>query len=153
MQPLVGLQSASQSVSKSSCDHNRPSSSQSVSQSALRLSMSGTFSNDHDESKENGKKAIGLKGKTTNFARVLHVFEHFFAVTTRLRRENWPYFTLKEDVNTRGRIFLSLFKRKCGSYCSTIPKKSTAGKFASIWHFQRIGKIRDNAIEKHANSF
>ena len=34
------------------------------------------------------KKAIGLQGKTDNFARASHFFVHFFVNTARLRREN-----------------------------------------------------------------
>ena len=36
---------------------------------------------------ESGKKAIGLGWQNNNFARALHFFAHFFAVTARLRRE------------------------------------------------------------------
>ena len=34
------------------------------------------------------KKAIGLQGKTDNFARASHFFVHFFVNTARLRLEN-----------------------------------------------------------------
>ena len=35
---------------------------------------------------------------------------------------------------------------------NVVPKKSTPGKFAYIWHFQRIG-ISATKLEKNSNSF
>ena len=49
----------------------------------------GSFSNDDDDENKNVKKAIGSVIEANNkFARALHLFLHFFAVTARLRREN-----------------------------------------------------------------
>ena len=44
-------------------------------------------SDDDGDGNENGKKAIGLDWQN-NFARASRFIVHFFAVTSRLRREN-----------------------------------------------------------------
>ena len=47
----------------------------------------GSLSNDDGDGNEDGKKAIGLDWQNNNFAPASRFFVHFFAVTTRLRRE------------------------------------------------------------------
>ena len=88
------------------------------------------------DSSENVKQAIGLISKTTT----LHVqhtfFVHFFASP-----HDYGVKIPMEDVNKRQRIFLSL------SNLSVVPKKSTPGKFAFIWHFQQSG-INATKFEK-----
>ena len=56
----------------------------------LQWVMLGTFKIRERDGSENvkKKKAIGLQGKTDNFARASHFFVHFFVNTARLRREN-----------------------------------------------------------------
>ena len=44
------------------------------------------FSNNNGDGNENVKKAIGILSKTTT--RASYFFQHFFAVTARLLREN-----------------------------------------------------------------
>ena len=51
-----------------------------------------------------------------------------------------------EDVNKRQKNFF-FFQN-----LNVVPKKSTPGKFADIWHFQRIG-ISATKFEKNANLF
>ena len=48
----------------------------------------GSFSNDNDDGKVNGKKVIGFISKKNNFARASPFFVHFFALVARLRPEN-----------------------------------------------------------------
>ena len=44
--------------------------------------------NDDGDGNENGKKSNRFIQQNDNFARAAHFSVHFFAVTTRLRREN-----------------------------------------------------------------
>ena len=78
-------------------------------------------------------EAIGLILASINFARASHFFVHFFAVTARLRCEI-VYFYVLWRTQTSDDEFLFLFLN-----LSAVPKKSTPGKFAYIWHFQRKG--------------
>ena len=48
----------------------------------------GSFSNDDGDGNQDVKKAIGLLGKTTTFARASRFFVHFSTVLARLRRKN-----------------------------------------------------------------
>ena len=41
----------------------------------------GSLSNDNGDVNKNGIKAIGLDWQNNNFAHVLHIFVHFFAIT------------------------------------------------------------------------
>ena len=58
------------------------------------VSLTGSFSNDDGDAKENGKKVIGLDWKNNNFARSSPFFEHFFAVAARLQRESASFHVL-----------------------------------------------------------
>ena len=47
-----------------------------------------SLSNDDGDGNEDGKKAIGLDWRKSNFARASRFFVHFFAVVARLQRES-----------------------------------------------------------------
>ena len=59
-------------------------------QSSADVVSLGSFSNDDGDVNANDKKTIGLDWPNNNFARASRFFfAHFFAVTARLRRENF----------------------------------------------------------------
>ena len=83
-------------------------------------------SNDHGDSNENVKKAIGLWTKTT----ALYVHHTFWYISLPSQHDydvKMPKFTFYGG-RLRRRIFLSL-------WVPAVPKKSTPRKFAYIWHF------------------
>ena len=56
--------------------------------SVIKWHLIGSLSNDVSDVNENGKKAIGLDWQKNSFARASRFFVDFFALTTRLQREN-----------------------------------------------------------------
>ena len=101
--------------------------------SPRRGSKIRSFSSDDSNSNENVKKAIRLQSKKKTTLHVHHSFCTFLC--RRCTTTTWKcvIFRFLEVVNKRRRfsfLFLNL---------STVPKKSTPGKFTYIWHFQRLG--------------
>jgi len=68
----------------------------------------GSLSNDDVDVNENVKKAIGLDWQNNNFARASRFFVHFFALTTRLRRESTLFHVLWKTWAQDDFVFLVL---------------------------------------------
>ena len=91
----------------------------------------GSLRNDDGHGNENVKRAIRLLRKSTT----LHVHQAFLYIFSRHCTTHVKCLILRfmEDVNKRQRIFFLSHNLRA------VPNQSSAGKFANIWHFQRIG--------------
>ena len=69
----------------------------------------GGLGNDDGDVNESRKKAMGLNWQNNNFTRASCFFVHFFAVTTRLRRENAQLHVLWKTWTQLDDDFLFLF--------------------------------------------
>ena len=69
----------------------------------------GSLGNDDGDVNESCKKAMGLNWQNNNFTRASRFFVHFFAVTTRLRRENAQIHVLWRTWTQLDNDFLFLF--------------------------------------------
>ena len=65
------------------------------------------LSNDDGDVNENDKKVIGLDRQNNNSARASRFFVHFFAVTAKLRRENFTFCGGREPKTTTFFFFSS----------------------------------------------
>ena len=68
-----------------------------------------SLGNDDGDVNESCKKAMGLSWQNNNFTRASRFFVHFFAVTTRLRRENAQIHVLWRTWTQLDNDFLFLF--------------------------------------------
>ena len=103
--------------------------------------MLGSFSNDDGDGNENGTKAIGLLSKTTTL-HVHHAFLYISLSSLHHYDVKMPNFTFYGGRKQAPTIFSFSFQTWERS-----PKKSTLGKLAFIWRFQRIG-IDERKFEK-----
>ena len=69
----------------------------------------GSLGNDDGDVNESCKKAMGLNWQNNDFTRASRFFVHFFAVTTRLRRENAQIHVLWRTWTQLDNDFLFLF--------------------------------------------
>ena len=65
------------------------------------LELKGLSNHDGDGN-DNGKKPVGLYWQNNHFTRTSRLFVHFFAVTTRLRRD-FHFLSLKFDTEFNSR--------------------------------------------------
>ena len=75
--------------------------------SGASVTTTATATRTSKNKQTNKQKKIGLINQNKNSAHALHISVHFFAVTALMGR-------FMEDVNTRRRSFLSLYKLGCG---------------------------------------